>query len=625
MYIGEGVGCRQLDCSTKSFIIYCVSFIIRGMTIFNKESLEALRQRIDLVEVLSSHIELKRTGAAYKGLCPFHDEKSPSFIVQKGDTHYHCFGCGAHGDAIQFLMTHVKMSFLEAVESLAQRFHVHLERVEGADEPKGPNKGLLKEALQTACTLYHFLLLHTQEGHEALHYLYSRGLDLDFIRQFQVGLAPKMPGVFRKSMLGKGISEEILIHAGLLSQSDRGIREFFSDRITFPIHDATGNVIGFSARKYKESTFGGKYINTPETPLFKKSRVLFGLNYSRKRIAKERKAIIVEGQIDALRLIQAGFNITVAGQGTAFGEGHVKELVTLGVQCVYLALDADNAGQEAARKIGNFFQREGIEVYIVQMPQGRDPDIYLREKGPDAFLKLMEERVDYLSFLVQHEARNLSMESPAGKNELITKISKQIREWDNPLMVHESLRKLAQLTNVPENIIGVGQEHVSNIYIKRSASIGMQQVDPDRVLESDLLRWLLLMGESHPHFVQLARTNIEPPQLRVTVCQHLYQAYLEAYENNRANDLLSLAIQLDDAEGQLFLSELLQKKVNKERAEQQIKETLQKILDRNWMEKREEIKMRIQSGRCSDDEAFELAKKFDELKRNPPILKDGNG
>jgi DNA primase len=591
------------------------------MAIFNKDSLETLRQRIDLVEVLSGHVELKRNGAAYKALCPFHDEKSPSFVVQKGDSHYHCFGCGAHGDAIQFLMAHLKMSFSEAVESLAQRFHVHLEQVEGNQKDTGPSKVLLKSCLEAAAQLYHFFLLHTREGHEALHYLYHRGLDLDFIRQFQVGLAPRAAGVKRKALYAKGFNDDLLIHAGLLGVNERGMRDFFSDRITFPIQDAAGHVIGFSARKYREETFGGKYINTPETPLFKKSRVLFGLNHSRRRIAKERQAIIVEGQIDALRLIQNGFNITVAGQGTAFGEGHVKELITLGVQKVFLALDADNAGQEAAKKIGNLFQKEGVEVSVVPMPLGSDPDAFLREKGPDAFVTLMEQGKDYLTFLVAHEGRNLNIDSPAAKNELVLKIAQQIRDWDNPLMVHESLRKLAHLTRVPENIVGVGQEQIQSLYVKQSGTLGMQSVDPSRVLEADLLRWLLLMGESHPHLVELAKEYLKPDDFRVTICQKLYQAYLDAQEQQKATDLLSLAIQLDDAEGQLFLSELLQKKVNPERVEEHFRETIQRMLDRNWMEKREEIRMKIQSGRYSDQEAAELAKQFDQLRRSRTQVK----
>lgn len=585
------------------------------MAIFNKESLENLRRRVDLVEVLSTYVELKRIGSSYKGLCPFHDEKTPSFLIQKGDTHYHCFGCGAHGDAIQFLMSHQKMSFADAIENLGQRFQVHLEKVEGNEE-KGPNKSLLKDALETACQFFQFCLLHTTEGHEALNYLYSRGIDLDFITHFKIGLAPQSYGLFRKAMHTKGIKDNILQEAGLLSiTKDGNWRDFFSDRIMFPIHHYSGGVIGFSARKYKEETFGGKYVNTPETALFKKSRVLFGINYSRRRIAKERKAIVVEGQIDALRLIQAGFNFTVAGQGTAFGTEHVKELINLGVNVVYLALDSDPAGQEAACKIGHLFQKEGVEARIVQMPPGNDPDAFLREEGPEAFLQLLEHSMEYLQFLVKHLSRNFNMDSPAAKNEMIHHATKLIRDWDHPLMVHETLRKLAHLMRVPEDMVGVGRDHMPHVYVKTSGSIGMQMIDPDRILETDLLRWLLLVGQEQRQIIHLVMNNLSKEDFQVSICQKIFEQYRINWENHRPCDLLSLAIDLDDAEGQLVLSDLVQKRVNKERSDQQVLETIQKILDRNWMLKRESIKVKIQSGLCSDEEVLELVKQFDSLKR----------
>src|SRR5579872_3312400 len=225
------------------------------MPIYKQESLEQLRQRIDLAEVLSSHLQMQRAGTAYKALCPFHDEKTPSFMVQKGDSHYHCFGCGAHGDAIAFLMGHLKMGFAEAVESLAERFQVTLEKTEEQDTPKGPSKALLKQALEKACRFYHFSLLYADEGREALHYLFERGITLDFIRFFQVGFAPKTPEVLRRTLHAEGVSDEILEQAGLLSITQTGRkREFFSERITFPIRDSGGAVIGFSARKIKEET-----------------------------------------------------------------------------------------------------------------------------------------------------------------------------------------------------------------------------------------------------------------------------------------------------------------------------------------------------------------------------------
>jgi DNA primase len=584
------------------------------MGTFSRESLELLKSRIDLVEVLSPHIKLQRSGAAYKGLCPFHDEKSPSLIIQRGDSHYHCFGCGAHGDAIQFLMTHLRMSFLEAVESLAERFHVQLEEVQGDDRPKGPPKAALKDALERACRFYQFYLLHTLEGHAALDYLYSRGITLDFINQFQLGLAPKIPQLFLRTMWEQKVSNVILEEVGLFVKG----REFFSDRITIPIRDAVGAVIGFSARKYKTDTFGGKYINTSETVLFKKSKVLFGLSFSRKAIAKDRRALIVEGQIDALRLIYSGFNWTVAGQGTAFGEDQAKELIHLGVRQVYLALDGDTAGQEAAVKIGNIFQKEGIEVWVIQLPEKCDPDSFLQEKGPEEWQKRIEASVDYLTFLVAHMSKTINTQSPAGKNELVQGIAKRIRDWDHPLMVHESLRKLARLTQTPESIIGAPEQNVPQVYIKRSASVTFTEIDPDRILEADLLRWLFLMGESLPNLVAIAEANLRVDHFRVAAGRSLFEKYLAATKENRPRDLLTLAIDLEQAEQQLFLAEILQKRVNREKAVSCFIETVQRMLERHWMHSREEIKLKIYSGTCSETEVLELARQFDQIKKQRP-------
>jgi DNA primase len=584
------------------------------MSTFSRESLELLRGRIDLVEVLSPYLKLQRAGAAYKALCPFHDERTPSFVIQRGDSHYHCFGCGAHGDAIQFLMTHLKMSFVEAVESLAERFHVQLEEVETSDRPKGPSKAILKDALDQASRFYNFYLLHTLEGHAALDYLYSRGIDLAFIEAFELGLAPKSSGLFLKAMWELKIPNAVLEEAGLYSKG----REFFSDRITIPIRDAVGATIGFSARKYKEETFGGKYINTAETPLFKKSKVLFGLSFSRKRIAKERRACIVEGQIDALRLIHSGFDWTVAGQGTAFTEEMAKELIHLGVREVFLALDGDKAGREATVKVGDLFQKEGIEVKVVALPEKWDPDLVLQERGPEEWQKLLDASVDYLTFLVSHLSQSMNIDSPAGKNELVQSIAKRIRGWDHPLMVHESLRKLAKLTQTPETILGAPTEMTPQIHVRRSASVTFSEIDPDRILEADLLRWLFLMGETIPSLLKIAEKNLTSEHFRTAAGGALYEKYLLAAREKTPLDLLSLAIDLEKAEQQLFLAEILQKKVNREKAIPCFTETVQKILERHWMGEREEIKQKIYSGTCSEAEVLELAKKFDAIKRLRP-------
>ncbi len=587
------------------------------MPIYSKACLEKLRNRVDLVEVLSPHVEFTRSGAAYKGLCPFHDEKTPSFIIQKGDSHYHCFGCGAHGDAIRFLMEHLRLNFTDAVENLAQQFHIPLEFVEGGKEIQGPNKKDLKEALELATQLYHFCLLHTEEGHQALKYLYHRGIDLEFIQRFQIGLAPNQPELLRKTLHEKKVKDQIMEEAGLIKNRSGRWRDFFSDRITFPIKNASGATIGFSARKYKEDTFGGKYINTQETPLFKKSSVLFGLNFSRRRIAKERKVIIVEGQIDALRLIHMGFDLTVAGQGTAFGQGHVKELLNLGVHQVYLAFDPDEAGQEATFKVGNLFQKEGVEVNIIEIPVGSDPDTLLLTEGAEAFTTCLDNNTTYLKFLVQYYGRRFDMNSPAGKNELVKTIAALVRSWDQEVMVAESLRQLAQLTNISENMVGADQMRSPNLFIKQSGTIDHQEINPDRILEMDLLRWLVLLSKTHAHFFQWAADNIQTGNLQDPTCRSLYGKILS---QEGAFDFISLGMVLETEQEQELLNYLMEKKINPERAEQQFKETLLRIKQRNWMLEREAINAKIQKGMHSEDEVLELLKEFNGMKEKVPEL-----
>jgi DNA primase len=348
--------------------------------------------------------------------------------------------------------------------------------------------------------------------------------------------------------------------------------------------------------------------------------VLFGLNYSRKTIAKEKRALIVEGQVDALKLIDAGFNWTVAGQGTAFTEDAVKEVVALGVRQVYLAFDGDQAGQDAALKVGHLFQKQGAEVLIIPIQEGQDPDQILRELGPKAWEGLLGKTVDYITFFVDRLSRAINVNSPAGKNELVQTIAKRIREWDHPLMVRESLKKLARLTQTPENLIDGLEGAIPQTYIKRTASVANTDIDPDRVLEADLLRWLFLMGDSNPELLALAEKNISLEHFRTNPARILYEKYKGAIQDGSPHDLLTLAINADGAEAQLFLAEILQKKVNQERAESCFVETIEKLLERRWMQKREEIRLKIYSGRCSEEEVLSLAKEFDQLKRERPQI-----
>jgi len=591
------------------------------MDVYRAEDLEILKEKINLIEVVSSYVSLKSTGNVYKGICPFHEEKTPSFIIQKGEAYYHCFGCGAHGDAITFLMNYMQMRFVEAVETLAERFHVPLRGVVKEEQANADfRKKDLKEVLLTAAQFYHYYLLHSEEGGHALAYLYERGLDLNFLSLFTIGFAPKNNQIFVGFMQKHRFSFRLLEAAGLIHTFEsRQKKVFFSNRVTLPILDSNGSVIGFSARKISEEVFGPKYINSPETCLFKKARTLYGMSFSRRRIAKERRVIIVEGQIDALRLIQEGFTFTVAGQGTAMNMGQIQELLNLGITQVYLALDGDEAGSIAAYKIGNLFQNEGVEVYVVSMPIDKDPDTILREKGPQFFVELLKNASDYLHFVLKHLSKDHTISSPAQKTRLFHVIAKQIRSWKHPLMVHESLRKLTKLMQIPQHIVDVEQkEEWSSIYVKREGSLFAVDVDPRRILEIDLLRWLFLAGKSMPIVTKLIKAHLESKHFSIEICRRFFSLYIEKLEQQESIDFLTIANNLESAEEQLVFSEIIQKRVNIQRAEKGVVETINKLLEYHWMEEREKIKVQIQSGRCSEEEILCLAKRFDAMKTAIP-------
>lgn len=577
------------------------------MGLYLEESLDQLRAATDLVDVISSHIQLKRSGATYKALCPFHEEKTPSFQVQAGSSHYHCFGCGAHGDAIAFLMSHLNLTFVEAVESLADRCGVHLEK--GRGEKKGPDKGKLKACLELACSFFHTLLLHTEEGRDALRYLSARGIDRDFIHQFRIGYALKERNAFFRLAKGEGMEEKHLIQAGLVTEKGG---DFFSERIIFPISDSLGSVIGFSGRKIREEVFGGKYINTPETPLFKKSQTLFALNHCRRRIAREKRAIVVEGQMDALRLIHGNLDLAVAAQGTAFGEGHVKLLKDLGVTLVYLAMDGDEAGREAAEKVGNLFLRKSIDAKLVELPDGSDPDTFVRGRGIAAFEALLNDAKDYLTCAVERARTMGDFNNPAEKNALIGKLAGQIRSWEEPVLIHESLRKLARLTSVPESVVGASAPPAHH-FIQRVGRVGKETVDFDLILETDLLRWLLLSADEQ--LLPIAKLNLTPDLLRNPLCRRLFKQLLVG-----PTDLMALGATLESEEEQKLLTEIVQKKVNPAKAREGLIEVIRRLLIRNWMEEREAIRTKLQNGNHTDEEALELAKTFDELKRRQPVV-----
>jgi DNA primase len=335
------------------------------------ESVEAVKAAANIVELVEARVRLRKVGGRYSGLCPFHQEKTPSFSVSPDRGTYHCFGCGVGGDSISFVRETESLDFVGAIEWLAERFRVPLEYEDASPEAdaKRHRRQRLYALLDQAAAFYERVLWETPAGEPVREYLTSRGLGEEVCREFRLGLSPA-GAKLSKGAAEKGFTREELAAAGLLSR--RGT-DYFERRLMFPLTDARGRIVGFQARKLHENDpLRGKYVNSPESELFRKSNVLYGFNLARAAISKEDRALVVEGNTDVIALRQAGILPVVASMGTALTEAQLKELGRL-TRRLFLCFDSDAAGEDATLRGMELAAKQSFDVRVVALPSGKDP------------------------------------------------------------------------------------------------------------------------------------------------------------------------------------------------------------------------------------------------------------
>ena len=370
-----------------------------------QSDIEALKDRVDIVELIGSYISLKPAGpGSFKGLCPFHGEKSPSFHVRSNPAFYHCFGCGVGGDAFKFVQEMDKIGFGEAIEKLAQRTGYQLTYEEGERETS--NRNLLL-SINKAASEYYKAQLQSEEGKAARDFLVARGFDLASISDFEVGYAPKGWQNLSEHLTEKGFKLEDQALAGLLSKGEKGYYDRFRGRVLWPIRDANSQVVGFGARKLYAEDQGPKYLNTPETPVYHKSTVLYGLDLARREIASKRQVVVVEGYTDVMACHLAGEKTAVATCGTAFGEEHIKLINRLLGQStdpasVVFTFDPDAAGEKAALKVYGDASKFNALTFVASGPAGLDPSDLRQQQGESAVVEMLKNRKPLFEFVIQH-------------------------------------------------------------------------------------------------------------------------------------------------------------------------------------------------------------------------------
>ncbi|MBP1325292.1 DNA primase [Leucobacter exalbidus] len=412
--------------------------------------IEEVKRRVNLADLVGDHVTLKNAGVdSMKGLCPFHDERSPSFHVRPAAGYYHCFGCGESGDAITFLQRTDHLTFTEAVERLAARIHFVLTYEEGSTRREdGPNRARLLAANQAAAA-YFVAELASDEAKTAREFLTQRGFDAAACATFGVGYAPRGWDGMSGALAKQGYTPAELIQSGLASEGRRGAYDRFRGRILWPIRDTSGQVLGFGARKLYEDDQGPKYLNTPETPVYHKSQVLYGLDLAKRAISRGKRAVIVEGYTDVMACHLAGIDSAVATCGTAFGTDHISVLRrimgddTAGE--VIFTFDPDEAGQKAALRAFSEEKRFTAQTYVAQAPEGLDPSDLRLQRGDEAVRELFTQKLPLFEFALRQAVSRFDLNSVEGRVFALREAAPIVAEIRDPSLKPGYARELAMM------------------------------------------------------------------------------------------------------------------------------------------------------------------------------------
>ncbi|MBU4199463.1 MAG: DNA primase [Verrucomicrobia bacterium] len=519
--------------------------------IVSQSVLEEIRLHSDIAAVIGAYFNLRRSGATFKALCPFHKEKTPSFTVNPQRQIYHCFGCGAGGDVFRFIMEYEKVDFMMAVKMLAQRAGIRL-----AFDEQGRGDGSAKDILYTindkVAHLYHQYLLKSPEGQKARDYLKARDLSDSIAERFLIGFAPNRWDTVLE-WAKKNYRREHLQALGLIltAAARDGAEQAaaepthwydrFRNRLMFPIHDEQGRVVGFSGRIMDAGDVkSAKYVNSPETPLFHKGRVLYALHKARRAIVDSREAIICEGQIDVIRCHLAGFTTAVAAQGTAFTDDHARVLKRY-ADSVVLVFDADRAGQDAALRAADTFLQVGLAVKIAALPVGEDPDSMIRRKdGAAQFQQLIHNAQAAIDFQIDVLRAREAGNTEAGLLRITAAVLETIRRTPNAIQQARLLQQASARLGVPEDALRKEWQKLEKRARPESAP-SEAKAGPSPTSKELALAEHLAADTSLTEWV---RTYLPLDLISDALCRQMIQLCLEAVPSKR--DLMSLVAERDN-------------------------------------------------------------------------------
>jgi DNA primase len=509
-----------------------------------KNVLEEIRAANDIVEVVGVYLQLKRAGSAFKTLCPFHKEKTPSFHVNPQRQIFHCFGCGAGGDVFKFIMQYENVDFSTAARMLAERVGIRVQWAE--EEGGGPSKDSLYKLHEEVAQIYHRALLKSPSAARAREYIESRDLAGRTTEDFLIGYAPDQWDAIAKWAGKTGYDLPLLEAAGLVMRSDRGDPyDRFRNRLMFPIRDELGRVIAFSGRVLEPDPKAAKYVNSPDTALFRKGRVLYAMDRARRAILDARTAVLCEGQIDVIRCHVAGIHTAVAAQGTALTEDHAR-LIKRYADGVVLVMDADTAGQNAALRAAEVLLGQGLTVGIAALPEGEDPDSLIRRSGGDAMRQLIGAAAPLLDFQIAILQTRENASDSAAQLRTARAVLETIHRAPTAAQRDQLVQQAARALKLDA---GALREDLAQLSRRRSGSPAPDAADPspdrpaahpaEEVMLAELLSF-------YPELGSLVRDHLPLEQLSDPACRVIIARLLEHDGSDRWNLAAKLAEEDDE-------------------------------------------------------------------------------
>lgn len=525
---------------------------------FPQNNLEQIRAASEIVDVIGSYLPLKRAGANFVALCPFHKEKSPSFHVNPQRQIFHCFGCHKGGDVFTFVKEYENIGFMDAVRRLAERAKIPLEFGRGeSDQPTRHLKDQLLQIHEHITQRWQTALANDAAGQIARDYLAQRGVSAEAMKLFRLGYAPDLWDDTVNWAKSKGYEPALMEQAGLIVRKEGGEHYYdrFRGRLMFPICDEQGRVIAFSGRILSGDEKSAKYVNSPETPIFTKSKVFFGLDKSKRAVLDAGFALVCEGQLDLIACYMAGVQNIVAPQGTAFTSDHARILKRY-VDEVVLCFDSDEAGQNAAVRSLDSLLASGLAVRVAVVPSPHDPDSFIKEHGPDAFRQLVEKAEGFFDYYLNRLCALHDLATDKGRLAVLRGMAEAVRKTGNTVLMDKHAQTTALRLGVsPEAVRAEFKKHPAARIAPASTEAPLEETTSEAVRPSAPEFWLLKLVLIYEAGMDWVAAHLDPAWIQHAEVQHILRQRLAAHGNQTWQGLAAFLDEFDSGEAQNLITE----------------------------------------------------------------------